>query len=176
MRARERVARCVMIERRRRPSRRRVARTTVVAEVPRRVVRVRRLHKLRLVTLVAIVEGKLVIVVRMTRLALRRRVCASQWETRKVVIERSPLPRCGCMALSAIVTIVARNMVRVVCVSKIIRMTLKAGQRKILKLIVHMASRACRGRVRTCQSEPGGVVIECRRSPCHRGVACAAVC
>ena len=143
MRAREWIARRTMVERRRRPCRGGMARTTIVAEVSRRVIWICRLYKLRLVALVAIVERELVVVVRMTCLALRCRVCAGQREICQVMIERSPLPCRGCVALRAVMTVITGDMIRVVRVCKIIRMTLKACQRKILELIVHMTLRAC---------------------------------
>jgi hypothetical protein len=61
--------------------------TTVVAEVAGHMVRVRRLGKLSLMTLVAVVEHELIVSVRVARLALRCNVCACQREVRIVMIE-----------------------------------------------------------------------------------------
>jgi hypothetical protein len=152
-----------------------MARTTIVAEVSCRMIRVCRLDKLRLVALVAIVERELVVVVRMTCLALRCCVRAGQWEIREVMIERSTLPSSGGVALRAVMTVVSGDMIRVVRVCKIICMTLKACQWKILKLIVHMTLCACRCRVRACEREPCGIVIERCGSPRHRRMTCSTV-
>ena len=79
---------CVaVVERRRLPRRCRMAGTAIMIEVPGNMVRIRRLRKLDLMTLVAIVEHELVIPVCVATLALRRDMRARQWEVRRVMIE-----------------------------------------------------------------------------------------
>jgi len=85
----------VVIKRRRLPHCCTVALRAIVTEVPRYVIRVRRLLKLLLMTLVAIRVMQLVIAIHMARLTRCRNVSTRRREERRVMIECCWTPPCG---------------------------------------------------------------------------------
>jgi hypothetical protein len=84
---------------------------TVMAEVAGHMVWIRRLGKLSLMTLVAIVEHKLVVAVYMARLTLRCTMRAGQRKVRRAVVERRRAPCTRGMTHRALVREIERLMV-----------------------------------------------------------------
>jgi hypothetical protein len=84
-----------------------------MTEVASHMVWVCWLGKSRLMTLITIVERKLIVVVRMTQLALCSRVRTCQRKIREIMIVQRAFPRHGRVALYAIMAVVASDMVRV---------------------------------------------------------------
>ena len=110
---RQREARIVVTESRWSPHRGCVARTAIVTEIASHMIRVGRPRKLHLMTLVAIVEHKLVVTVHVARLTLDRCVSAGQREVRRAVVERCRAPCTRRVAHRALMREVERLMVRI---------------------------------------------------------------
>jgi hypothetical protein len=123
---RQREERRAVIKRRWLPHRCTVTLCAIVTEVPRHVVRIRCAVKVRRVTLVAIRVVQLVVPVDMARLARCRNVGTRQREKRCTVIKRRWLPDRCTVTLRAIVTEVARHVVRVRRLLELSRMALIA--------------------------------------------------
>ena len=77
-----------VIERRRLPHDRRVARLTCMTEIRRHVVRIRRLCEICRVTRIAVSIHKLVVTVDMARLTRRRHMRPCQYEPGRTMVER----------------------------------------------------------------------------------------
>jgi hypothetical protein len=176
MSARKRESRIAVIERRRTPRSRSVARRAILSEARRNVPRICRLIELRLMTLLAIVvEHELIVVVHMALRALCCRVPAREWELRRVVVERRGAPVRRRVALLAVRAKVQRAVIRVRRVVEIRLMTADAIRRRARELSVRMALRAIRRHVRARQREARVRMIECRRTKRRLRVALRAV-
>ena len=171
----EREPRCTVIECRRPPGSCGMTRCTVVAEVSGNVIGISWLGKLLLVTLIAIGEGKLVVVVCMTRLALRACMPAGQRKPRRGVIKRcgSP-PRC-CVALHAVGAEIPLHVVRVVRARKSGTMAIHTVRRGAGILIVLMALGARHCLMRTGQRKTTCAMIKTPAGPGICGVARLAI-
>ncbi len=114
MRANQLEVRRAVIERRRSPHSRVVARRTVLCKARKNVPRILRLIVLRLMTLLTvIIERKLVVVVDVTLLALRCRMSSRQRKLRRVVVERCRSPAACGVTLHAARAEVSLNVIRI---------------------------------------------------------------
>jgi hypothetical protein len=142
-----------------------------MTEVARHMVRIRSPLEICCMALVTISVGQLIVAVRMARLALYGYVCSGQHELCRVVIECCRLPCCRCMACLALMTEVARNVVRIrssLEIRRVALITIGIGQ---LIIAVCVTRLALNGLVCTRQYELCCVVIECCRLPCRRRMA-----
>ena len=123
----------------------------IVTEIPRHVVRVCRLLELLLMALVAIRVMQLVVPIHVARLACCCNVGTCQREERCAVVECCRVPvRCR-VTLRAIVTEVARHVVRVCRLLELLLMALEAIIVHQLIVPVRMARLALCAHVRACQ-------------------------
>ena len=112
VRTRQRELGRAVIEGRRLPSRRRMTRRTVLAEIACNVVGVLCPVEFRTVTLKTGRKYELIISIRVTRLARRRCVHTYQRKLRRVVVECRRLPRCRCMTQLTVRGEPPRHMIR----------------------------------------------------------------
>jgi hypothetical protein len=113
-----------------------------MSKVACNMVRICRLSKLLLMTLIAVAVDKLVVIVCVTRLALCVGVPASQSEARCRVVERGWPPGCRCMTLHAICRKITLHVIRVCSSVEIHTMTVNTVCRSAGELVVLMALRA----------------------------------
>jgi len=125
-------------------------------------------------TLVTIGVLQLVVTVHVTRLTRDGLVSSCQREVCGSMIKRAPIPACCRVTLRAVVTEIARNVVRVRCLLEIRLVALVTLCVRELIVSVDVARLACSGRMRTCQREVGRCMIERRWSPDGRRMALGA--
>jgi hypothetical protein len=109
----------VMVEGRWFPHRCRVARCAILTEPTQDMIGIRRILEIGLMTRIAARIRQLVIPVRVTVLACRRRVCSSQRKRRRRMIEGGGRPCSCCMTLRAVVTEVAGSVAWVCASGKV---------------------------------------------------------
>jgi len=109
----QREVRCRMIKCCRSPIHRRMAFSTIMAEIPCDVIRIRRSIEICCVALIAIGVSQLVVSIHMTCLALGRNVSTCQREVRGVVVECGRSPMHSRVALRTIVAKIPSYVIRI---------------------------------------------------------------
>ncbi len=160
VRAGQRKFRRVMVERRRLPGRRRMARFARPAEILGKMVWIRRRVKIRIVTLIASRVRKIVVTVRVACLALHADVLAGQRKIRRAMVERRWLPGRRRMALCTVRRKTTLDVVWVCRPGKIRTVATHALRRRTLERSIDVAVRARRGKVRSGEGKRRGIVIE----------------
>lgn len=119
-----------------------------MAELQRHMVGILWLRILRGMALIAILIRQVVVVVDVTGGAVCCYVPTRKRKRRVVMVERCRTPRRRCVAFGAVLTEVARHVVRVCCVVEVCKMATHACRRQALVLVVDMALVACGCHVR----------------------------
>ena len=166
---------CAMVEGRRCPVCRGMALCTIMVEISRDVVWIRRLLEVRLMTLVAIAVHQLVIPVRVARLALRCYVGTCQWESCSAVVKCRCIPIRGRVALSAIMVEIPPHVVWIRRLLEVCLVTLIAVVIHQLVVPIGVARLALRCHVGTCQWKSCCAVVKCRCIPIRSRVALSAI-
>ncbi len=139
------------------------------------MIRILRLRKLRLVAWIAIRVHELVIAIRVAVLTLYYYMSSGEREARRRMVKRCGMPRRLHVTRQAIVTELSLLMIRICCAIEIRGMTIPAGVRQILVLIIHVTLIA-RNRLMCTDKRVAGVrVIERRWEPRCACVAWSAI-
>lgn len=176
MRAEQRKARFVVIERRGLPGAGGVAARAGLRKIRRDMIRICRALKITLMAGEAVRRRAGKTIVHVTMITRNREMRAGEWKLRAVVIEVCRPPGVNRVARQAIAGKVAGNVVRV---GRLLKIRLMAGEtifRRASEAIVDVALAARHRNVRALQWKSRGVVIERRRLPdACRVAACAGV-
>lgn len=154
-----------------RPSRRGVARLASGGESCSRVVRVRRILIVRLVTGVAVGGNRSVVVVHVAVGAGHCGMRARQRERRVVVIERGGNPRGRGVAQVALLRESDLHVLRVSRALKLFQMASNAGRAIQTVVSADVALRTLQGNMGAGQGKAGGCVVELAIHPKHRVMA-----
>ena len=165
MSTRQREERRAMIKRRRTPSRCCVALSTIMVELTRHMIRVRRDIKVCSMTIPARMREVLVLVVNMATVASNRLMSACQRELGAAVIKGRRHPHRSCMAWTAVVIEVAKHMIWIRGLGEPGLMALVTVCKMQLVVAVHVTRLARCCNVSAGQREERRAMVECCRAP-----------
>jgi hypothetical protein len=171
MRAKQRKARFVVIERHGLPRTGGVAARAVVREICRRVIRVGGALKICLMTREAIHRRAGEAIIDMTQITWHSEMRARQRKARAIMIKRRRPPSIVIVARQTIMRIIAGDMIRIRCRLKIRLMAREAVFRRAGKAAIDVALCTFNRPMRAEQWKSRTIVIERRGLPCIHSMA-----
>ena len=132
-----------------------------MTDVVRNVIQSCRLRKISLMTLITICVDKLIIAVRVARLARYRNMRSRQRELRCAMVKRCRLPCCHGMTLQTRLRKIVRLVIGICCAREIRPVAVNAVRGKVRILVVLMAVRALQGPMRSHERKFG--IVVCKR-------------